>query len=138
MPHIGERIREVRESQGMNQEEFSRSLNISKHALVNYERGYSSPQYALLEQIIRDFSVADPAYFLLGNTPRKKSRGSREDAMIKRLLDQAQDILEKGGDDGLGFAQNIETFHRLIFSHNATVKRRAGSRPFDPTKEGGP
>jgi transcriptional regulator with XRE-family HTH domain len=125
MGNIGERIKEIREAQNLNQDEFALQLGISKHALVNYEKGHSSPQFSLLERIIHEFPVPDPVWFMLGHPQDEKSLGRGLDPMISKLLKQAEEVLEKGGEDSIALAQNIETFHRLIFAQTRPRHRRA-------------
>ncbi|MCC8136043.1 MAG: helix-turn-helix domain-containing protein [Ruminococcus sp.] len=59
-----ERIKELRNSLGINQVEFGRRLNVTKQCISNWENGNIQPSIDMLIKIAQTFSVS--ADYLLG------------------------------------------------------------------------
>ena len=59
-----ERIKELRNSLGINQVEFGKRINVSKQCVSNWESGYIQPSIDVLVRIATTFSVS--ADYLLG------------------------------------------------------------------------
>ena len=59
-----ERIRELRHSLGINQVEFGKRLNVTKHCISNWENNNIMPSIDMLIRISKTFSVS--ADYLLG------------------------------------------------------------------------
>ena len=59
-----ERIKELRNSLGINQVEFGKRINVSKQCVSNWENGYIQPSIDVLIRIATTFSVS--ADYLLG------------------------------------------------------------------------
>ncbi len=54
---IGEKIKDLRLSQGLNQTEFGKKYYLSQNDVTNIESGYKTVSYELLLDIAKDFSV---------------------------------------------------------------------------------
>lgn len=54
---IGERIKIVRESKGLNQRDFASSIKISQPALAMFENGQRDPKDIHIEQICTKYSI---------------------------------------------------------------------------------
>lgn len=63
-----ERIKELRNSLGINQVEFGRKLNVTKQCVSNWENGNIQPSIDMLIRIAVTFSVS--ADYLLGLSNR--------------------------------------------------------------------
>ena len=59
-----ERIKELRNSLGINQVEFGKRINVSKQCISNWESGYIQPSIDMLKRIAETFSVSTD--YLLG------------------------------------------------------------------------
>jgi transcriptional regulator with XRE-family HTH domain len=59
-----ERVKELRNSLGINQVEFGKRINVSKQCISNWESGYIQPSIDMLRRIAETFSVS--ADYLLG------------------------------------------------------------------------
>ena len=59
-----ERVKELRNSLGINQVEFGKRINVSKQCISNWESGYIQPSIDMLIRIAETFSVS--AGYLLG------------------------------------------------------------------------
>ena len=56
---MGDRIRELRKTLGLTQQEFSTRIHISQSALANYESGARQPLDAVIGAITREFNVSE-------------------------------------------------------------------------------
>ena len=63
-----ERIKELRNSLGINQVEFGKRINVSKQCISNWESGYIQPSIDMLVRIAKTFSVSTD--YLLGLTDK--------------------------------------------------------------------
>lgn len=77
MATLGERLKKLRESRSLTQDELAEALGVSKQAVSQYERGVRRPDYETLSAICDLFNVSSD--FLLGNSNR-----------TTRLLDENQ------------------------------------------------
>ncbi len=55
---IGEKIKELRKSEKLNQEEFGKKVGISKNAVWNYENGKREPSLEILTKISKAFDMS--------------------------------------------------------------------------------
>ena len=58
------KIRELRESNGLNQKQFADRLGVSRAAVCYWEKGSREPQLVLLGEMCNKFDV-EPTYFFL-------------------------------------------------------------------------
>ena len=70
MVDIGSRIKELRASQKITQNEFAERLGVSKSAISSYENGSRLPSYEILIKISRIFKVSTD--YLLGCIDEKE------------------------------------------------------------------
>ena len=54
---IGEKIKELRKREKLNQEEFGKKVGISKNAVWNYENGKREPSLEILTKISKAFDI---------------------------------------------------------------------------------
>lgn len=66
---LGERIKALRLSFGINQIEFGRRLNVTKQSVSNWENGNIQPSVDMLRTISETYSVSTD--YLLGLSERK-------------------------------------------------------------------
>jgi transcriptional regulator with XRE-family HTH domain len=71
MSTLGNRIRNLRESENIQQNEFAKKIGVSNVVLSRYESGERKPDYETLEKIADYFEVTTD--YLLGRTDSKKS-----------------------------------------------------------------
>ena len=55
---IGEKIKELRKREKLNQEEFGKKVGISKNAVWNYENGKREPSLEILTKISKAFDMS--------------------------------------------------------------------------------
>ena len=54
---LGERIRTLRISRGMTQQQLAKKLNVSNCAISRYEKGRADPELSTLDDIVHLFQV---------------------------------------------------------------------------------
>lgn len=75
MSSFGERLKELRTSKKMKQEDLAGILKISKSAVGMYERNEREPSYEILEKISNYFNESID-YLLTGKEIEKKDKGN--------------------------------------------------------------
>jgi len=55
---IGDRIREIRESRGLSQEAFGKTLGLSRNTIMKIEKGETNPSSETLNHIIKTYKVS--------------------------------------------------------------------------------
>jgi transcriptional regulator with XRE-family HTH domain len=111
MATTGDRIREIRERRGMNQDQLADAANISKGFLSDVEnnkRNISSENLLKIANVLG----ASIDYLLRGET---KTRVPQQPVVIPPELSEAAEEL------GLSYAQTLETLE----AHNSVVARRS-------------
>lgn len=66
MNKFKERLKELRETKGLEQKQLAQVLHISKSAVSGWETGRNQPNYDMLITLARFFDVS--VDYLLGNT----------------------------------------------------------------------
>lgn len=56
---MGERLKELRKSLGLTQQEFADRLGIKRNAITNYEVGRNAPADMVVSLICREFNVSE-------------------------------------------------------------------------------
>ena len=74
------RIRELRVSRGMNQEELAALVQVSRPAIGHYERGERFPDFDTIDQLCTIFGVT--ADYLLGRSDIPQPQISDEDWLL--------------------------------------------------------
>lgn len=83
---IGARIRTVRQTAALSQEEFARTLGYSKRTLVNWETGAAEPSVAVLPHLRRTYGV-DLDWLVMGDGTSLDPIGSRRGRSRQRPLE---------------------------------------------------
>ena len=86
---IGERIKEIRVSAGLNQIDFGKRLSLSQSAVANYEKNVRVPLDAVIASICKEFNVSE-AWLRTGEGEPfvKKSR----DDEIREYVDRIRGV----------------------------------------------
>lgn len=91
---FSERIKQLRESLGINQVEFGKRLNVSKQCISNWENSNILPSIDMLTKIAKTFSVSTD--FLLGlsdqNTINVTGLSLKQVSLIQSLVDALKEI----------------------------------------------
>lgn len=64
----GERLRQVRKSHGITQQEMANRVGVSKQTLLRYEKGQREPEISFLYRFIES-TKANAAFVLMGQEP---------------------------------------------------------------------
>ncbi len=72
---VSDRLKAIRDAQGMPQREFARRLGISTANVSDMEKGKYQPRFEVLAGIAIEFNVS-PAYLLLGEGEMFRADGS--------------------------------------------------------------
>jgi len=89
--NFGSRLKRIRETQGMTQQEFAEALGIKAHQIGDIERGRNDPSVWILASIASIFRI-DPEWLLLGpaeandTEPPAPERPSSSDLRVLRDL----------------------------------------------------
>lgn len=84
------RIKEVRESEKLTQEEFGKRIGSARNTIANYETGNRKPSNAVITSICREFNINEK-WLRDGTPPMHKE--------IKRKLETYLGQISKGDDD---------------------------------------
>lgn len=111
---IGEKIKDLRLSQGLNQTEFGKKYHLSQNDVTNIESGYKTVSYELLLEIAKDFSVTTD-YLIKENGVKSNDKDLQyicdytglEEAAVKELRNATH-----GADDF--FEQPTEEYTKFI------------------------
>ena len=69
MPSIGEKIKELRQINGLTQKKFAEKCNLAPGTVHQYESGKRQPSYDALKKIMEAFNLPDN--FIQENSPKK-------------------------------------------------------------------
>ena len=91
---FSERIKELRNSLGLNQVEFGKKLNVSKQCISNWENGNIQPSIDMLIRISNTFSISSDYLLGLNDKPSISVEGlnNKEIMHIRNIID---DLIEK-------------------------------------------
>lgn len=70
---LGEKIKRIRKSKGISQEELASKLNINRNLLSRIETGKSEPSATLLKNIAKMFNVDLNSLLDIKNTPSENN-----------------------------------------------------------------
>ena len=84
-----ERIKELRNSLGINQVEFGKRINVSKQCISNWESGYIQPSIDMLVRIAKTFSVSTDYLLGLNDKPTLDAEGLTNEQIlhIRAIID---------------------------------------------------
>lgn len=77
-----ERVKELRNSLGINQVEFGKRINVSKQCISNWESGYIQPSIDMLVRIAETFSVSTDYLLGLNNKPTLNAEGLTNEQIL--------------------------------------------------------
>lgn len=77
-----ERIKELRNSLGINQVEFGKRINVSKQCVSNWESGYIQPSIDVLVRIATTFSVSTDYLLGLNDKPTLDVEGLTNEQIL--------------------------------------------------------
>lgn len=77
-----ERIKELRNSLGINQVEFGKRINVSKQCISNWESGYIQPSIDMLIRIAKTFSVSTDYLLGLNDKPTLDAEGLTNEQIL--------------------------------------------------------
>lgn len=102
---VGEKIKYLRGSRGMTQNELAEKLLVSRHLVSKWEAGQRYPDYTTVKMIAQMFD-ADPDYLISGE---------------EKVLDELGDCVPKGADPSAlaslitGFANSLSEYDKSVF-----------------------
>lgn len=106
MSKLGDRIRNLRDSEDIQQVDFAKKIGVSNVVLSRYESGERRPDYDTLLKIAEYFDVTTD--YLLGKSENRKSNSNKEVVLSKDEKDVAKRIEDFKKDltssDGLNFS----------------------------------
>lgn len=84
-----ERIKELRNSLGINQVEFGKRIGVTKQCISNWESGYIQPSIDMLRRIAETFSVSTDYLLGLSDKPTLDVEGltSEEILHLRAIID---------------------------------------------------
>lgn len=85
MMSLGEKIKELRESKGLTQEELGRILNVSKPSVSRYEANTNEPNTETLKQLAKYFNVSID--YLLGFSNKTTEKPENIDEKYPNIAD---------------------------------------------------
>lgn len=95
-----ERIKELRNSLGINQVEFGRRLHVTKQCVSNWENGNIQPSIDMLVKIASTFSVSSDYLLGLSNCCTLDAEGLTNEQIlhIRNIIDDLKKLQQsKGG-----------------------------------------
>lgn len=93
-----QRIKELRQSLGINQVEFGKRINVSKQCVCNWENGNIQPSIDMLVRIANTFSISADYLLGLSNTPTLDVSGltSEQIMHIRNIVVDMRTLMENG------------------------------------------
>lgn len=85
MDKINQRILEVREKRGLNQENFAARLGVTKSAISGYETGRRNPTQQIIKAICREFHV-DEKWLCTGNGIAPQEQESNDPSDLIEMI----------------------------------------------------
>ena len=114
---IGDRIRLVRESAGLNQEGFARATSVTNVTISRYEKGHRTPDAEFLNLLVKLYGC-DPAWLLVGEGTGVVAEEHEEyqpRTIVKKKIDQLLDDMdEEAQRDVLKYAEEKKLLRELM------------------------
>ena len=117
---IGERLAELREEQGLTQEDLAEQIPVGRSTIGSYETNNSQPSYAVLIELADVFGVSTD--YLLGRTKIRNARFFREQFQDKALEGVLVELLQLNEEERRDIARHV---HALLASRELErIKRK--------------
>lgn len=113
------RLKQLRETAGLTQEQFAKELKVSRGAISYYEKGDRTPDIEFLDSLYSYFNCTLPYDFLLGDTDNVKEE-HRNMYEFYGLTDKACDKLER--DEDIGHLISVILEHKNFYDLEHTYK----------------
>jgi transcriptional regulator with XRE-family HTH domain len=86
--NVGQRIREARETLGMQRTVLARRVGVAPNTIWRYEAGHNEPSVAMMEKLARELRT-EPAEFLRESAPSGKASAPPETgpALLDKVID---------------------------------------------------
>ncbi len=110
---FAKRLKQIRETAGLTQEQFAKELGVSRGTISYYEKGERTPDIEFLDSLYDYFQCTVPFDFLLGNTDNIKEE-HRNMYDFYGLTDKACDELDR--DNNLGHLISAILGHRDFYA----------------------
>lgn len=109
---MNRRIKKIRDTSGLTQEEFGKRIGSARNTIANYENGNRTPSNAVITSICREFGVNE-AWLREGIEPMYKEK----DGEFSELLSE----LEESDDD---FIRNLITIYMELDEDSKKALRK--------------
>lgn len=114
---FAKRLKQIRETAGLTQEQFAKELGVSRGTISYYEKGERTPDIEFLNSLYDYFQCTVPFDFLLGNTDNIKEE-HRNMYDFYGLTDKACDILDRHPELGHIISVMLEHEDFFVFSRS--------------------
>ncbi|WP_138310986.1 MULTISPECIES: helix-turn-helix transcriptional regulator [unclassified Clostridium] len=120
---FSKRLKQLRETAGLTQEQFAKELKVSRGAISYYEKGERTPDIEFLDSLYDYFNCTLPVDYLLGNTDNYREE-HKNMFDFYGLTDNACNYLERNTDIGIIISTMLEDddFYGLTQLYRSTLE----------------
>lgn len=124
LPDIGARFKEIRIALDMNQEEFSRELNLTRSTISLLETGKNGPGLDTLYRLAAKYDI-NLNFLLLGKGPRSFSKveGTVIDGVSVSLNDQDREFLAYYFASPIVRLETLSKFNKIMSLDDKLIKK---------------
>lgn len=123
--NLGEKIKELRKSKGITQEQLSDMLNVSSQAVSKWETGVANPDLALIPDLAKMFEVSTDE--LLGVDNKDKSENNENvmiDVRLARLEKMMSFLMARDDNEALGIMlKDAKRIYSIDFTQSADFEK---------------
>ncbi len=121
---FAKRLKQIRETAGLTQEQFAKELKVSRGTISYYEKGERTPDIEFLDSLYDYFQCTLPFDFLLGNTDNIKEE-HRNMYDFYGLTDEACDMLDRHPELGhiISAILSHKNFFPIFLAYEYTVQQ---------------
>lgn len=123
--NLGEKIKELRKSNGITQEQLSDMLNVSSQAVSKWETGATNPDLALIPDLAKMFEVSTDE--LLGVDNKDKSENNENvmiDVRLARLEKMMSFLMARDDNEALGIMlKDAKRIYSIDFTQSADFEK---------------
>lgn len=93
---MNERIKSIRESFGLTQEEFGKKIGSARNTIANYESGNRTPSNAIITSICREFDINEE-WLRYGNGKMQKDYSKNQEVQIfaNKVMSNVDESIKK-------------------------------------------